>query len=366
MTGDYRVDMSNTGHASAAAAPAHAHAPLRPWDVGDEGLQQLIDGVPSGLVVHARYESLQALNEETHPWPVEATQLRPGQFVATDVSIRVGSMRMSRLRCNLPVTLRITASVGSVSIILPAFPGASFLFRGRPVVDQCVLVRGAAELELMCATPLDAVTICVSEDDWYSDRGEHRVSHETLCSPVVVMDPGSQWMAHVWTPAESLRVAGVRPNLLAASMLSTCVRKLPQSLVASDEPRLGSRRAIVIEEARRFIHHNLATPLRVATVCAAIGVQARTLEYGFREMLGMSPVSYIKAVRLNRVQRLLLSCGAERRTITELAMDCGFWHLSQFAADYQRFFGESPSASRRRARVAQTTESHPQLCCDAT
>jgi AraC-like DNA-binding protein len=51
-------------------------------------------------------------------------------------------------------------------------------------------------------------------------------------------------------------------------------------------------------------------------------------------------------VRLNHVRRRLLSPEWKSRTISRIALDCGFWHLSQFAADYRRMFGETPSATR--------------------
>ena len=43
------------------------------------------------------------------------------------------------------------------------------------------------------------------------------------------------------------------------------------------------------------------------------------------------------------------------RSVSELALDCGFCHLSQFAADYKRVFLESPSATRRAAERPGST-----------
>ena len=47
---------------------------------------------------------------------------------------------------------------------------------------------------------------------------------------------------------------------------------------------------------------------------------------------------------------------AAERSVSEVALDCGFCHLSQFAADYKRVFLESPSATRRavgRSRLSR-------------
>jgi AraC-like DNA-binding protein len=60
----------------------------------------------------------------------------------------------------------------------------------------------------------------------------------------------------------------------------------------------------------------------------------------------------VKVLRLNDVRRQLLSYSHVCRSISELALDAGFTHLSQFAMDYKKLFLESPSMTRRRIAVA--------------
>lgn len=59
----------------------------------------------------------------------------------------------------------------------------------------------------------------------------------------------------------------------------------------------------------------------------------------------ISPVTYLRALRLNQVRtELRRECTA---TVGEIAARWGFWHPSRFAADYRAMFGELPSATRR-------------------
>jgi len=122
------------------------------------------------------------------------------------------------------------------------------------------------------------------------------------------------------------------------------------------------RRQVAVDRARSFIDDNLTNRIRLADLCACTHTGARSLEYGFREMLGISPISYIRAMRLS-LARDLLSSGCEPRTVTKIALDCGFGHLSQFAIDYRNFFGESPSATLRTARDLLRS-SHPKQQTD--
>jgi AraC-like DNA-binding protein len=110
-----------------------------------------------------------------------------------------------------------------------------------------------------------------------------------------------------------------------------------------------SRRRMAVERVRRFIHEHLAESMTLAELCQHAHLQARSLEYGFRDLVGLSPFKYIKMLRLAEVRRRLQMSTPAERSVSELALDCGFCHLSQFAADYKRVFLESPSATRRAA-----------------
>jgi AraC-like DNA-binding protein len=110
-----------------------------------------------------------------------------------------------------------------------------------------------------------------------------------------------------------------------------------------------SRRRMAVERVRRFIHEHLAESMTLAELCQHAHLQARSLEYGFRDLVGLSPFKYIKMLRLAEVRRRLQMSSPAERSVSELALDCGFCHLSQFAADYKRVFLESPSATRRAA-----------------
>lgn len=101
--------------------------------------------------------------------------------------------------------------------------------------------------------------------------------------------------------------------------------------------------------ARQYIDEHLDRPLTLANVCQASYASPRALEYGFREIFGVSPIAYIRCARLSRVRRELCSSAYTSGRITQLAMKWGFWHLSQFSKDYYDLFGELPSITLARA-----------------
>ncbi|MCL4144411.1 UNVERIFIED_CONTAM: hypothetical protein GTU68_043838 [Idotea baltica] len=59
----------------------------------------------------------------------------------------------------------------------------------------------------------------------------------------------------------------------------------------------------------------------------------------------MSPMTYLRLLRLNRVRDVLADASPDTTSVTAIAMDHGFLHLGRFARDYKRLFDQSPSAT---------------------
>jgi AraC family ethanolamine operon transcriptional activator len=97
--------------------------------------------------------------------------------------------------------------------------------------------------------------------------------------------------------------------------------------------------------------------ISVPELCAATGVSRRALQYAFEDVLHLSPVTYLRAMRLNRVRAELLAGCAD--SVGDIAARWGFWHLSRFAAEYRELFGELPSATRTRAATARPGPPRP-------
>ena len=88
--------------------------------------------------------------------------------------------------------------------------------------------------------------------------------------------------------------------------------------------------------------------LRDLSIC----VSERTLQYAFRDIMGMSPLTYLHRLRLHRARDELRKTDSSDTTVTDVAMRWGFWHFGEFSRAYKNCFGEVPSQTLRQAREA--------------
>lgn len=112
-----------------------------------------------------------------------------------------------------------------------------------------------------------------------------------------------------------------------------------------------------VRRAIETIEERVDQPLTVAEVADAVGVSVRSLQEGFRRHVGISPMAYLRDLRLAGAHRSLSAASPDSTTVTTVAYRWGFTHLGRFAAAYHRKYGVPPSRTLRTPPAAQT------LCC---
>lgn len=81
----------------------------------------------------------------------------------------------------------------------------------------------------------------------------------------------------------------------------------------------------------------------LSELCSAANVSERTLQYAFRDTMGMSPLTYLIRLRLHQARGELRKASSNSTTVTDVALNWGFWHFSEFSRAYKNCFGEVPS-----------------------
>jgi AraC-like DNA-binding protein len=105
----------------------------------------------------------------------------------------------------------------------------------------------------------------------------------------------------------------------------------------------------IVDAVEAFAMAHAGDHLYVSDLCRVAGVGERTLEYAFKDVMGLTPVAYLIRLRLHRVRRALLAATRRSTTVTMEALNWGFWHFGEFSRAYKECFGELPSETLRRS-----------------
>ena len=70
-------------------------------------------------------------------------------------------------------------------------------------------------------------------------------------------------------------------------------------------------------------------------------------ELAFRRHLDMSPIEYLRRVRLDHAHRQLLRANPQTSSVQSIATEWGFAHTGRFSALYRRTYGRNPSETLR-------------------
>jgi transcriptional regulator GlxA family with amidase domain len=113
--------------------------------------------------------------------------------------------------------------------------------------------------------------------------------------------------------------------------------------------RFGGRAEALPQSLRRaheFLYAHADEPLDLEQLATAAGTGIRALQLGFQRHFGTSISEMLRDIRLAHLN-VRLAAASPDDSITDIAFELGFTHLSRMASAYRAKFGETPSATLR-------------------
>jgi AraC-like DNA-binding protein len=99
----------------------------------------------------------------------------------------------------------------------------------------------------------------------------------------------------------------------------------------------GSHR---IAQIVRFLQENYNQSLDISSIARFSGMGNSTLHHVFENIVGQSPIQYLKKIRLHQARLMIVSNGL---SASEAAYNVGYNNASQFSREFKRQFGMPPS-----------------------
>lgn len=297
-------------------------------------------------------------------WQQEYDQTSGGHFEGKIIELAFGDLQVFCESTSQALQQRCLVWPDSVWLGIPLTQQAECRVNGLSVRSQNIMCRpGNTEFELTTPNHYDLFGIVINQQtliqtadthgisiNWHelSHHGRLAIPEHTLSNVRYILSRLLDIDTHA-TPRHANRLSH---DLVMITVLEVLAQETPQP------PKTSSyiHRKQVVDKARQFVTQHLDTPLTITDLCAAANVSRRTLQYSFESILGISPIQHLRISRLNGVRRTIIT-SAQQHPILDIAAQWGFWHMSQFAKDYKKLFGELPSQTQR----IKLNESNPKV-----
>jgi AraC-like DNA-binding protein len=302
-----------------------------------------------------------AVGEGIEVIKLDAVQLQSMPLRARRIVVRIGASVLLFHSTNLPIRTRTALQSGFMAYV--AFgPRAAGTLNGLSIGPDRVLAAGSGiEVEFVVAAGYESVSFLVPPDDIRAHlRGRRREGEFYLPHGVELLQPNLaaahalyDWGRHL------VNMAARRPQVFdipqtqaaaQAELLETLLATLSSAANVEFARRDLTRQAYsqVVRIAEDYALAHATKRLGVTDLCTAARVSERTLQYAFKELMGITPMAYLTRLRLHRVRQALRAATHGTTTVTAEALRWGFWHPGDFSRAYKECFGELPSETLRR------------------
>jgi AraC-like DNA-binding protein len=309
--------------------------------------------------LRAEFTQIEALCTAVRSWDLDFRPLfqpDPCDTVGRIVQQRLGTVEIAYARFLASIEQQGAPPAGCLTFAVPEKRLRRLWWRGRDVDAATVLVFPlGCELSSLSGPDFEIHTISLS---WDTVTG--------VCERFKLLLPPAQRCPETFTPplalldALRLSLRGIRDR--DGGDCGPEATRLIESLVVAwlgsestgrerrQPPRIRDR---AIRKCLERMEQSDLTELTTGLLCEVGEVSERTLQYGFRERFDLTPAAFLKARRLAAVRDALLRADPEELLVGDAAASLGFFHVGQFAADYRRAFGETPSQTLERPAIAR-------------
>lgn len=292
-------------------------------------------------------------------YDIDMRQIDRGAFTGKLQQIQYGPVFINRVSATRRFEVFGNPPSGLRTFGIPGADCLPFNWRHKNSTGNTIQIyRPDTELEMITQSFFEAIDISITEDafnlllqQWDLPALDKLIAkremvicrHEvmqllrkTLQTICITTDKNPELLDHN-TDLQDIITTDI-PYLLSQALMQAET----QDIITMPEKR---NHALIT--AIDYIHATPSGKISLNSFCSEYDINERTLQRAFLEQYGITAKTYARTYRLNHVYRKLSSSETGAIRISKVAREHGFWHMSQFALDYQRHFGELPSETLR-------------------
>ncbi len=315
--------------------------------------------ITPSLLIESQFDSFEEFAELIVSWDADFRQITAESYKSEIFQAQIGSMLITGASFGCQVDQHGATPAGMRTFAIPDVDCSEMRWYGRVTGPDTLFVFPVhGEIEVLSRPGLSVMTFSIPENllaEFFEKNGvtepgnilgsEAAIIH---ASPIILKK--IRYLFQFLAKGVKGRDKHASYPILNTDFQEQIMFCLLQ-ILEGDRPVpkvVATGSGSKIECVITYIDAHSKEPLRISDLCAIARVSERTLQNIFRQYLGMTPKSYLAGQRMYTVHRELWHADSTRAYVSDVANDCGFWHMGQFAADYRKIFGELPSSTLNR------------------
>lgn len=284
----------------------------------------------------------------------EYTQFQHGKFKANATEITLNQAQI--LRENFNIGTRIEATPADCflpfAVVMPQ--SSDYQFCGQQAQGTPFIQASGGTWEIRSQQRLDYVATVFLREHFiksYHLLTGREPNSKVISSRMAQTSSQLQWQ-YARQVLELTQQLLVQPSLLAddniqrmvcTHLLQLTIDIVNDSLALPEPLTQHSKRQQGVTRVVEFLREHAHLLPDITQLCEVAQLSERSLQYGFKEKYGVTPVQYLRLIRLNGAHKALLNADKSTTTVAQIALNWGFVEFGRFARDYKSLFEQLPS-----------------------
>ena len=302
-----------------------------------------------------KFTNFEVFSHTLSGYDLDFKQIDRGTFSSTLQQIECDSVFINRIETTRRIEATGTPPPGLITFGIPAENCQPFTWRNKTSSGNTIQIyKPDTVLEINTHPFFSAIDVSISEDacnilnqQWGLPELDKLIGirEMVVCCPKIMRQLRNTLQAICTTVDDSPDL--LKHNINLQNLIKYEVPNLLMHALMTAETQAiktaPEKRIYALKTATDYIRETPYDELSLNQFCSNNEINVRTLQRIFIEKYGVSPTFYAKAHHLNNVYKEFVHNDAKTTHIADTARNHGFWHMSQFATDYRRHFGELPS-----------------------
>ncbi|MCJ8319741.1 MAG: helix-turn-helix domain-containing protein [Colwellia sp.] len=288
------------------------------------------------------------------------TQLQPGHLQGHYLEINLGGVQVFREKLTAGALIEAAPVSSFVPFAAVLSNADDFNFCGKARQKNTILQATGGFWDASFKNNLNFVVAAFNRETFSRNIERltgQEIPNDWLISKACLTDPlaltnyaqGLNSIINVVQKNPEILAKENALRMIGDSILKLLLNALNFTTPCAEKPASQSNRHIGVRRVIDYLHHYFDDVPTIPELCQIANLSERSLQYAFKEYLGVTPIRYLRLQRLNGVRRELLISQPKKDKVVDIALNWGFIELGRFAGEYRQLFKELPSETLNKA-----------------